>query len=51
VLDPFGGSGTTGMVANRHGRDAVLGELNPAYVDIMVRRLTADDPNVQVSIE
>src|SRR5690606_18245377 len=24
VLDPFGGSGTTGMVATGHGRDAIL---------------------------
>ena len=24
VLDPFGGSGTTAVVAQRHGRDAVL---------------------------
>jgi DNA modification methylase len=32
VLDPFGGSGTTGMVANKLGRKAVLIELNPDYV-------------------
>ncbi len=31
VLDPFGGSGTTGMVADGLGRDAVLIELNPDY--------------------
>jgi DNA modification methylase len=29
VLDPFGGAGTTGLVADRLGRDAVLIELNP----------------------
>ncbi len=33
VLDPFGGSGTTGIVANHLGRNAVLIELNPAYVE------------------
>ncbi|HEY1188793.1 MAG TPA: site-specific DNA-methyltransferase, partial [Gemmata sp.] len=33
VLDPFGGSGTTGMVADRLGRDAVLVELNPEYAE------------------
>lgn len=33
VLDPFGGSGTTGMVANKLGRKAVLIELNPDYVE------------------
>jgi DNA modification methylase len=32
VLDPFGGSGTTGQVALEHGRNAVLVELHPANV-------------------
>jgi DNA modification methylase len=31
VLDPFGGSGTTAGVALRHGRNAILCELNPDY--------------------
>jgi DNA modification methylase len=34
VLDPFGGSGTTGEVAAGNGRDAILIELNPAYVKL-----------------
>lgn len=34
VLDPFGGSGTTGQVANEEGRDAILLELNPAYAEL-----------------
>lgn len=34
VLDPFGGSGTTGLVAIEHGRSAILIELNPEYVEI-----------------
>ena len=42
VLDPFGGAGTTGLVADRHGRDSVLIELNPAYAEIARRRI-ADD--------
>lgn len=33
VLDPFGGSGTTGKVASKHGRSAVLIELNPQFVE------------------
>jgi len=37
VLDPFGGSGTTALVANRHGRAAVLIELNPEYVQLAWR--------------
>ena len=41
VLDPFGGSGTTGLVAQRYGRQAVLLELNPAYIDIAVARIAA----------
>lgn len=38
VLDPFGGSGTTGMVANRLGRRAILIELNPAYLEQIEQR-------------
>lgn len=40
VLDPFGGAGTTGLVAGRLGRNAVLVELNPAYAEIAKARLT-----------
>ncbi|MCH4540182.1 DNA methyltransferase [Ochrobactrum sp. A-1] len=39
VLDPFGGAGTTGLVAARHGRRAILIELNPEYADIAKRRI------------
>lgn len=38
VLDPFGGSGTTGMVAIELGRKAILIELNPAYLPLIERR-------------
>lgn len=38
VLDPFGGSGTTGMVALELGRKAVLIELNPEYVKLAEKR-------------
>lgn len=41
VLDPFGGAGTTGLVADQMGRDATLIELSPDYVDIAARRLRA----------
>jgi DNA modification methylase len=40
VLDPFGG--TTGMVADRLGRDAILIELNPEYAAMAERRIVAD---------
>jgi DNA modification methylase len=42
VLDPFGGAGTTGLVADRLQRNAVLIELNPAYAEIAQRRLNGD---------
>lgn len=41
VLDPFGGSGTTAEVAMKHGRNAVLCELNPEYCEIARKRLGA----------
>jgi site-specific DNA-methyltransferase (adenine-specific) len=44
VLDPFGGAGTTGLVADRLQRDAILIELNPAYAGIAERRITGDAP-------
>jgi DNA modification methylase len=44
VLDPFGGAGTTGLVADRLQRDALLIELNPEYVDMQRRRITGDAP-------
>jgi DNA modification methylase len=40
VLDPFGGSGTTGMVALELGRRAVLVELNPEYTKLCDERCT-----------
>lgn len=39
VLDPFGGAGTTALVALRHGRRAELIELNPEYAEITQRRI------------
>jgi DNA modification methylase len=44
VLDPFGGSGTTGLVADRLQRSAVLIELNPTYAAMATRRITNDCP-------
>ena len=38
VLDPFGGSGTTLIAAETTGRRAALLELDPKYVDVIVRR-------------
>ena len=44
VLDPFGGAGTTGLVADRLGRHATLIELNPEYADIAKSRITKEAP-------
>ncbi len=44
VLDPFGGAGTTGLVADRLQRSAVLVELNPDYAALARRRITRDAP-------
>ena len=38
VLDAFGGSGTTMIAAEKSGRHARLIELDPKYVDVIVRR-------------
>jgi len=38
ALDPFGGSGTVGMVAQMHSRRAVLIDLNPDYLAQCLRR-------------
>jgi len=42
VLDPFGGAGTTGLVADRLGRDAILLELNPEYAAMAEARIATD---------
>ena len=38
ILDPFGGSGTTGLVALELGRRALLIELNPKYIELIHQR-------------
>jgi DNA modification methylase len=42
ILDTFGGAGTTGLVADRLGRGAILIELNPEYADMARKRIDAD---------
>lgn len=41
ILDPFGGSGTTLIAAERTDRAAALVEIDPAYVDVTIRRFEA----------
>jgi len=42
VLDPFGGSGTTALVADRLGRNSILTELNEDYIEIARNRIETD---------
>ena len=44
VLDPFVGSGTTGVVALRYGREFIGIELNPEYAAMARRRIEDDAP-------
>lgn len=52
VLDPFGGAGTTALVADRMGLDCTIIELNPEYAEIARKRIEADQgmfANVEVA--
>lgn len=44
VLDPFAGSGTTGRVALRLGREFIGCELNPEYVELARKRIGGAAP-------
>lgn len=44
VLDPFFGAGTTGLVADRNGRDCIGIELNPEYAAMAERRISDENP-------
>lgn len=50
VLDPFAGSGTTGIVAVGHNRDAVLLELNEEYIQLAEQRIK-DQAGMFVNLE
>lgn len=51
VLDPFGGAGTTGLVATQAGRNAVLCEINPEYVEMARARIDAASRDARRRIE
>ncbi len=42
VLDPFFGAGSTAIAAERHGRDWVGIELNPAFAELAMTRIEAE---------
>lgn len=47
VLDPFSGSGTTGIAANELNRKAILVELNSAYAEASKERAASVQPQLQ----
>ena len=47
ILDPFSGSGTTGIAANELNRNVILIELNPTYVETSKIRAAAIQPQLQ----
>lgn len=47
ILDPFGGSGTTGVVANELHRQAIIMELNPTYAEMALSRSLSIQPQFQ----
>ncbi|MGH2362411.1 MAG: DNA methyltransferase, partial [bacterium] len=44
VLDPFAGSGTTGLVADRLGRDSILIDASAKYCEMARTRIDSDAP-------
>lgn len=51
VLDPFSGSGTSGIVAVNNDRNFVGVELNPEYIDITKRRVEKECTNVSIVVQ
>jgi DNA modification methylase len=51
VIDPFLGSGSTLIAADKTGRVCCGGELDPLYIDVIVRRYEAATDNSAVLIE
>lgn len=51
VLDPFCGSGTTGVVALKHGRDFIGLELNPEYSEMSRKRISGSLPETIPTME
>ena len=48
VLDPFFGSGTTGLVALKYNRHFIGCELNPEYIKLAKKRLDAEKKQLKM---
>jgi len=51
VFEPFGGSGTTILAAQKTGRHARAIELAPQYTDVAVKRFTQNYPDIPVTLQ
>ena len=51
VLDPFGGSGTVGVVAEKLGRNSILIDLNKEYCEMAYKRLKSIAAQVKLGEE
>ena len=45
IIDPFGGSGTTGAVATEYNRNAILIELAPDHIPLCRQRVGSETPS------
>jgi DNA modification methylase len=50
VFEPFGGSGTTMLAAERTGRRCRVVEIAPEYVDVAIKRFRQNFPDVPVTL-
>jgi DNA modification methylase len=50
VFEPFGGSGTTILAAQKTGRQARAIELAPSYTDVAVKRFQQNHPDIPVTL-
>ena len=50
VFEPFGGSGTTILAAQKTGRQARAIELAPQYTDVAIKRFQQNHPDIPVTL-
>ena len=51
VLDPFGGSGTTSLAAIKTGRNSIMVDIDPAYLEMAKNRLQKEGQNLLENVE